>query len=241
MNADAADQRAEHAAQPPARSRSRAASRQGQAAGCIAAIASSNSVGGNPAALADAQLAQQRDVRRRPAEPDAADPAPLPHDLRQRRLCRRCPVRHQARAYANSRPARDRRPQPPPASPARVPPLAISLHAGARQGDPLSRPYGSSLPECFSTSDLDQLGDDQERALRSELVAACDSRRPRPSQPSSYSASSSPRSLRARARDREVASSALVALRRTPVRSKRRVRAGCRAFRSSRTSPRSWA
>ena len=53
------------------------------------------------------------------------------------------------------------------------------LRAGARQGDPLSRPYGSSLPECFSTSDLDQLGDDQERALRSELVAACDSRRPR--------------------------------------------------------------
>ena len=49
-----------------------------------------------PAAPLDAQLPQQGDVRRRPAEADAADPAPLPRHRRQAHLPRRRRrVRHQ--------------------------------------------------------------------------------------------------------------------------------------------------
>ena len=48
-----------------------------------AAIASSNSAASSHPRGLDAQLAQQRDVRRRPAEPDDPDPAPLPQDRAQ--------------------------------------------------------------------------------------------------------------------------------------------------------------
>ena len=83
-------------AAPPIRAPARLRSRQAQKmaswveAGPGHQVADGDGVlelaGVQPAPALDAQLAQQPDVRGRPAEPDAADPAPFPQNRRERHL-----------------------------------------------------------------------------------------------------------------------------------------------------------
>ena len=99
--------------------------------------------GRHPFPVVDAQLAQQGDVGRRPAEPDAADPAPLASDggqahgpagglHREERLRKRGPLR------PHHGPAKRRAQVAAPLRPARPP--------GIHQ---LNTPAGSPLPSTF--------------------------------------------------------------------------------------------
>ena len=77
---------------PARRRRSPAGSRPGRAAGCRRRWRL-RTRGRQPALALDAQLAQQLDVGRRPAEADAADAAPFPHHHGQARPPRDTRVR----------------------------------------------------------------------------------------------------------------------------------------------------